>query len=126
MIKANNQKGFTLIELMASMVILSVIIAVASKRFIEMQDLAETTAAIEVCHELNGRESGIWAGTLISGNYKTDTDVFVQLGGHLNDLNWVNLTPTGGTVVVNGQVFALSRQPSQLTTSARWSYGTDT
>jgi prepilin-type N-terminal cleavage/methylation domain-containing protein len=121
-LKIRNQDGFTMIELIACLVILSVVFAVASKKYMGMQEIAKTSAAIQVCHDLNGRESGLWAGTLISGEYKSDTDVYVQLVVYTSDLNWESLTKDGGVLFVDGQRFALRREPSQLTTSARWSY----
>jgi len=115
-----NNRGFTLIELMASIVILAVIFSVAVKRYIEVHDMANTTAAIEMCTDLNSREIAVWAGTLLTGNYQTDNDVFQQR--YLDDLRWASLTQTGGTILVGGQRIGLRRTPSSYEFSARWVY----
>jgi len=55
-----NRKGFTLIELMAVLVIMSVMASVAIKKFDLLSDSASITALKTGVRELNTRETLVW------------------------------------------------------------------
>lgn len=78
-----SQQGFTLIELIAVLVIISVIISIGSKRIIEIDIAAKAQALDSGIIEMNNRETLTWAMVKLSNTgYINDVQVWDKLVLH--------------------------------------------
>jgi prepilin-type N-terminal cleavage/methylation domain-containing protein len=120
-----NEKGFTLIEIIAVLVILGILAAVAIPKYIDMKSDAIQKAAGSSVAELNARERLALAQWKLKGcdgpygdlNNPNPTTVCSDPGTGVTAIgtdlgpDWTSpaLTATGGTVVFQGKTITLSR-----------------
>ena len=118
-----NQKGFTLLELIAVMIIMGVMSSFAIKKVDFVTNTASANALVAAVKELNDREILVWSKMKISNyGYTTDEDVFAALDKNLGaKLKW-NPGPTidGGTLHFESYSISLNRTPSTSSTPGRW------
>ena len=122
---AERQRGFTLVELTATLVILSVLISVAFKKYVVIENMAELRAIEAGVTELNSRETLTWTNHMFSvGGYQNDGAVWTTMASDTflgPDYTW-SIAPTnsGGTLTFASQSAALTRTSSDQTTPAKW------
>ena len=119
----SNENGFTLIELIAVMVIISIIASVVVKK-INNLDVAAKYKAIEAgVSQLNSRELLSWTNIMLApGGYTNDGEVFISVDKELGTYYSWSSTPTavGGQLKFKSESVNLSRQTSTAVAAARW------
>jgi prepilin-type N-terminal cleavage/methylation domain-containing protein len=118
-----NQKGFTLIELMAVMIILGVIGSVAIKKYENLTRTASERVLATAVKELNVRETLIWTNMKISNDgYSNDAEIYALLDTDLGSRVKWNPGPNigGGTLHCESASKVLTRTPSWITSAANW------
>jgi len=111
-----NHSGFTLVEIIAVMIILGVLASLAIPRYINMEQNARERALDAGIAELNGRESLAWSNSKISvSGWIDDATIYEVVKADLNlglKYEWEEQpTKDGGVLSFDGS------QPANLTRS---------
>jgi prepilin-type N-terminal cleavage/methylation domain-containing protein len=120
------EKGFTLLEIIAAMVILSILASIAIPRYISLDESAKQKGLDAGIAELNGRETLTWSNEKISvSGWVSDEKTFRSVETFLGDeYDWGTDEPTqsGGTLTFKDSApVNLSRVESTLEHPGSWS-----
>ena len=121
----SDSRGFTLIEIIAVLVILGMMAALAIPRFINLDQNAKDRAIDSGIAELNGRESLVWADAKVSSTgWQDDATVFATMDTSLGAAHYswaVGPTVAGGSLSFQaGTPVVLTRTPSTSLSPANW------
>ena len=81
-----NEKGFTLIEIIAVLVILGILAAVAIPKYISMMDQSRIAAAQGAIAEVKSRASGYYANQLLAQTTPNVSNVLTSVGTPTTDV----------------------------------------
>lgn len=120
-----DQRGFTLVEIIAVLILLGILAAVAVPRYMDLTTNAETRALQAGVAELNGRENMTWANIKLStAGWGSDGAVYTAVDKDLGtDYTWdAGPLVTGGTLQyqTDGATQVLVRTASTTTTPGVW------
>jgi len=131
--QTKKRNGFTLIEVIAVLVLLGILAAIAVPKYIDMADNAKERALDAGIAELNGREALAWGQQMLAtAGYTTSSEGLIQTAVG-NDLNQgsgtdytltVNANTIAGTMQFQGYpstALPLTRTVSTSTAPATWS-----
>jgi prepilin-type N-terminal cleavage/methylation domain-containing protein len=127
--KMNNSgrdKGFTLLEIIAVLVILSILAAIAVPKYVSLDESARQRAIDAAVSELNGRETLTWSNAKISiSGWVSDERTFERIDPYLGEeYDWAPEDPksTGGTLSFkDSAAVPLARSESTNEKPGSWS-----
>ena len=120
-----NQKGFTLVEIIAVLIMLSVLAAIAVPKYIDLEQNAKQNSFDGAIAELNGREALVWTNLKMSATgYQDDAQLMLVVDYNLGtDFVWQPGHPVGvgGDLTFKGETITLNRTASNASKPAVWS-----
>jgi prepilin-type N-terminal cleavage/methylation domain-containing protein len=119
----SNKKGFTLIEIMASLVIIGVLASVGVQKHDQISDSASQRVLEYAYREINSSELLTWALVKFSDEgWQSDESLFAKLDTKLGEGYVWSSDPglTGGTIRMQTSSISFTRTPSTISTSGKW------
>lgn len=118
-----NQGGYTLVEIIAVLIILAILASLSIPKFVDLGANANKTALRSAVNELNGREQLVWTQIKTSQiGWTDDETIFSQIDSDLGaDYKWSpKANIDGGILHFKDQMIKLQRTPSTETSAGRW------
>ena len=121
-----SDSGFTLLEIIAVMVILSILAAIAVPKYVSLDESARQRGIDAGIAELNGRETLTWSNEKISSSgWVSDVKTFGSIETFLgNEYEWADGDPKidGGTISFKkSDTVSLTRNESTSVNPGSWS-----
>jgi prepilin-type N-terminal cleavage/methylation domain-containing protein len=117
----NNNRGFTLIEILAVLTILGILAAAGVYKFMQLDNSAVLVVLRDAVTKTNTVEMQHWTNVKLSEGYKDDDQIFQLVKPDLVNLcNWQEISSTGGTISMKGNILQLERVPSSVNQYAIW------
>jgi len=121
----SDQNGFTLVEIIAVLIILSVLAAIVVPKFIDLEQNAKQKAFDGAISELNSQENLVWAYLKVSTTgYQDDAQLMLVVNHNLGtDYVWQSGHPAaaGGNLTFGAKTVTLNRTLSDVSKPAVWS-----
>jgi len=118
-----NQRGFTLIEIIAVLVIMSILAAAGIKKMESLSDSASKQTLNHAVRELNSKEALTWAMVKASDEgWVSDESLFAKINTNLGGGYSWSSDPvlTGGTLRMQSLVITMARTASTTSTAGKW------
>jgi prepilin-type N-terminal cleavage/methylation domain-containing protein len=118
------EDGFTLVELIAVMIILGIIFTVVAVKFTGFINNAEQQIIDQAIAELNTREKHTWMNAKLKGEYKDiNTYVLERVDRQLGEGTTVSINEDSGVgeITIRGTSAKVIRSPTKTITPAIWS-----
>jgi prepilin-type N-terminal cleavage/methylation domain-containing protein len=117
------EEGFTLIEIIVVLILLSILAVFSVPKFIDLGENAKIKALEAAVAELNGREKLVWADTKTSDvGWIDDASLFAQIDYDLGQsYQWKSSAEIdGGKLYFKNKEAKLDRSPSTVASPGRW------
>ena len=116
-----NNKGFTLIEILAVIIIIGVLSAFIVPKLITFDETANKVAAKAAIKELNTLELQIWTRQKFDAEVQDDLIVAEAVSSISPACSFKHYSLTGGTLVCRGTEIILNRKVSTTHSPGGWS-----
>jgi prepilin-type N-terminal cleavage/methylation domain-containing protein len=118
-----NQKGFTLIEIIAVLVIMSILAAAGMQKMESLSDSASKQTLNNAVRDLNSKEALTWALVKVSEEgWVSDESLFAKINANLGEGYSWSPGPVlkGGTLRMRSSAVTMARTPSTANTAGNW------
>lgn len=117
------KKGFTLIEVIAVLVLLGILAAIAVPQYLDLTQEAEARGIDAAVSELNGREALAWGENMLANSgVPVDADIETAVNPTSLGTDYTVVDNGDGTfgVTFGGTTVTLTRGTASATGPARW------